>query len=221
MFLVKYLKREMSLARFLYSHHKLWEACLIGNLSEFSYYLPLCQTDASLNYVHDDSTPLKNAIKVGSHEMTRTLLERGCNPHKTEPLLYIVTFGMTDFLELFLEYGVDITLQYDIDQTALMVACYFSRLDMVRRLLPHYTPEKIRLRDVNGFNCLMYAIQFDNEDIVREILTTCPEIKDDQNYEFKTPYQVAQDNYAIGCMHVLSGESIGTIPSESVIVDYF
>ena len=217
MFIVNYLKNQ----GYIYSHHKLWEACRNGSLSDFSYYLPMCQSDSSLNYVRDGCTPLKNAIKVGSLEMTRALLERGCNPHKTEPLLYIVTFGMTDFLELFLEYGVDITVQYSIDETALMMACYFSRLDMVRRLLPHYSADKIRLRDVDGFNCLMYAIQFDNDDIVREILNVCPEIKDDQNYDLKTSYEVARDNYSMASLVALSETVVRTTPQQSVIVDYF
>ena len=172
-----------------------------------------------MNYVYQDFTPLKNAIRSGSIRMAEELLKRGCDPHLTEPLLYIVTYGLMDFLSLFIAYGIDVTILYKHDKTALMVAAFYSRNDVVSVILPYYSSRQIRYRDEDGVNALMFAVMFDNALIVQQILDVCPEIKDDLNYDFKTVKEVAQQHGAVECLTILRKRSVPI--KTTVISDYF
>jgi hypothetical protein len=193
----------MFLVDYLYSHHKLWDATRIGNVKAFTKYFAICRTVSKLNHVRHNTTPLKNAIMQGSLEMARALLSAGCDPHLTEPLLYVVTYGMTDFLELFIEFRIDLCQIYSHDNTALIVASFYSQFDVVNRLLPYYTPSQIRLRDEDGMNCLMMAMMLDNDDIVKRIIEMCPEIVGDTDYDLTDPYEFAHKCGAIHSLNVL------------------
>ena len=68
----------------------------------------------------------------------------------------IVLQNNVDLVELFVTNGANVNAQNEAGKTALMLACFYHSIPMIKELRSYGA--KYEIKDRNGLNCLHYGI---------------------------------------------------------------
>jgi ankyrin repeat protein len=87
-------------------------------------------------------TPLMAALVKRRMRCARILLQHGADPdarnHFGTPLsMYVASKGLTSFMKLLIEYGVDVNAHDNHHYTPLMIGIFQDRMSLVKTLLRH------------------------------------------------------------------------------------
>ena len=123
--------------------------------------------------VAEGCTPLWVAAATGHLDVVKLLIEQnaevdGRTETNSTPLRVASYFGRHDIVRCLVVNGADVNARNDNDHTPLMNACGNGHLAVVSYLVAHGA--EIKLQDKFGYSSLHYAVEYDQFEIVEDLL---------------------------------------------------
>ena len=179
----------------MHGNSTLMEACISGNLNIMKAILT-CNQGVKINSKNKDGcTALSIACHSNNFDGIKILLAAGSdiniknNNNGNTVLMSVIEKGYMEPLDLILEHkNVLIDTKNNDGYTALMIACFYNRLDIIQRLIQHRAD--VDLKNDVGDTALMISCRYGHENVVRYLLL-CGSDKFIKNDELETCLMIA------------------------------
>ena len=138
-----------------------WQASCAGEAAKVATLLAAPDLQSFLNYQNEDGfTALHAATACGDLDVTRLLIEAGCNVNVTSlfgrtPLMTVAQNGYTSILKELIAAGCNVDLPQHDGATPLYVAAFFGNPEVTEQLIE--ARANIDLKHENGNTPLMIA----------------------------------------------------------------